>query len=321
MEKSHWPQWHCPFHRRQLNDRGDSLICPEGDRFSYRKGIPRFVSQYNYADVFGAQWKKYCLTQLDSYTGTTITRDRISRCLGEKLLGTLDGKQVLECGCGAGRFTEVLLTKGAYVTSIDLSEAVEANQENFPQSDSHRIAQADILQLPFSNQQFDVVFCLGVIQHTPNPEETITYLYENVRPGGTLVIDHYTHSLSQYTKTAPLFRRYLRRLPPKDGIRCTERLVGALLPLHKMVRHVYPAQMLLSRLSPVICYYHVYPELSDELQREWALLDTHDSLTDWHKHVRTRRQIRRTLELLGLCEIQCWYGGNGVEARGKRPST
>ena len=320
MQNAHWPAWHCPYHEAQLlHERGNALVCAEGDCFPYRNEIPRFVTQSNYADAFGVQWKKYRRTQLDSFTQTTISRDRAFRCMGEELWSALAGKQVLECGCGAGRFTEILLAKGAYVTSIDLSEAVDANQENFPQSDTHRIAQADVMQLPFAPRQFDVVLCLGVIQHTPNPEKTIARLYKQVKPGGTLVIDHYTHKLSWYTKTAPLLRRYLRRLPPDEGLKWTEWLVEAFLPLHKMVRHFYPAQMLLSRLSPVLCYYHAYPDLDDELQREWALLDTHDTLTDWYKHLRTRGQIRLTLARLGLQEIWCEYGGNGVEARGKRP--
>jgi SAM-dependent methyltransferase len=239
--------------------------------------------------------------------------------MGEELLATLSGKSVLECGCGAGRFTEVLLGKGAQLTSIDLSEAVEANQENFPQDSHHRIAQADILHLPFKAKQFDVVLCLGVIQHTPNPEATIGALYSHVKPGGWLIIDHYTYNLSWYTKTAPLFRRFLRRLPPDEGMKWTEWLVNTLVPIHIMVRDIRPVQMLLSRLSPVQYYYHAYPELSNELLREWALLDTHDSLTDWYKHYRTRGQIQRTLKQLGLEEIWCRYGGNGVEARGKRP--
>jgi 2-polyprenyl-3-methyl-5-hydroxy-6-metoxy-1,4-benzoquinol methylase len=45
--------------------------------------------------------------------------------VGEKLWAELAGKQVLECGCGAGRFTEILLAEGAQVTFIDLSEAVD----------------------------------------------------------------------------------------------------------------------------------------------------------------------------------------------------
>jgi SAM-dependent methyltransferase len=201
---------------------------------------------------------------------------------------------------------------------VDLSAAVDANQENCSQSRNHRVLQADILRLPFGPRQFDVVLCLGVIQHTPHPERTIAALFEQVKPGGWLIFDHYTYTLSHYTKIAPLFRAVLRRLPPDKGMKFTERLVDILLPLHRAVRNCYPAQMLLSRLSPLLCYYHAYPSLNDELQRHWAYLDTHDSLTDWYKHFRTRGQIQATLEALGLCEIWCEYGGNGVEARGQR---
>jgi len=110
----------------------------------------------------------------------------------------------------------------------------------------------------------------------------------------------------------------LRRLPPERGLEWTERLVNALFPLHRAVLQSRIAQMLLSRISPVLSYYHALP-LNDELQREWSLLDTHDSLTDWYKHVRTKGQIRRVLERLGAEEIRCEYGGNGVEARCRRP--
>jgi len=296
------------------------LLCSEGDSFSCENGIPRFVQNGNYAAPFGAQWKKYRLTQLDSYTGTSISADRARRCLGEKLWAEIEGKHVLECGCGAGRFTEILLANGAYVTSIDLSDAVDANQQNCPQSERHRIAQADILRLPFDTQQFDIVMCLGVVQHTPNPEETIACLYDQVRSQGTLVFDHYTHSFSWYTKSAPLFRRFFRRLSADDGIMYTERLVNTFWPLHRVARRYYAAQMILSRISPVLCYYHAYPNLDDALQREWAFLDTHDSLTDWYNHFRTKGQIRKILEQHGLKEIWCEYGGNGVEARGIRPA-
>jgi len=223
---------------------------------------------------------------------------------------------VLECGCGAGRFTEVLLSQGARVTSVDLSDAVDANQETFPQDEQHRVAQADLLRLPFEPRQFDVVFCLGVVQHTPSPEQTIATLYEQVRPGGFLVFDHYRHRLRWWLSTGPLWRAVLRRLPPERGLRITERLVTLLFPLH---RRAGPAGILLRRVSPVQTYYHAFPELSHESQYEWALLDTHDALTDWYKHFRTPRQIESLLEELGLERIRVTEAGNGVEARGRRP--
>ena len=311
--------WRCPKDGSALFARQGHLICRGAHQFPVVNGIPRFVPARTYADHFGEQWKRYRRTQLDSYTGFPISRDRLHRCIGDRLWKTLAGRDVLECGCGAGRFTEVLLDEGARVTSIDLSEAVDANAENFPPGLLHRVAQADILALPFAAQQFDIVACIGVIQHTPSPEQTIEHLYRQVRPGGWLIIDHYTYEVGWYTKTAPLFRPVLKRLPTSVSIRFTERLVDLMLPLHKRVAGSH-FRSVVFRLSPVLTHYRTHPALNDDLQRQWALLDTHDSLTDYFKHFRTRGQVRRVLERLGLEEIWCEYGGNGVEARGRRPA-
>ncbi len=240
--------------------------------------------------------------------------------MGPDLWDSLSGKSILECGCGAGRFTEVLLDTGAFVTSVDLSNAVDANARQFPISRQHRVAQADIMKLPFADQTFDVVLCLGVIQHTPSPEETIRQLFRFVKAGGSLVIDHYALTWRRFSNIAPLVRQVLIRLPADRALKVTNTLVDAFLPWHKRFANNRFLNMLLSRISPLRCYYREYPELSDRLQREWSLLDTHDSLTDWYKHLRSRGAIRRSLEDLGMCKILCEYGGNGVVARGERPA-
>jgi hypothetical protein len=69
----------------------------------------------------------------------------------------------------------------------------------------------------------------------------------------------------------------------------------------------------------VVCYYQAYPRLNDEMQYQWALVDTHDFLTCWYRRFRTRSQIERVMQSLGLEEVVCSYGGNGVEARPLRP--
>ena len=213
-----FPDVICPVDGQALIPHGGArLLCTQGHEWVTEAGIPRMLrDRRNYADAFGLQWKTFRKTQLDSYCGTNISLRRARRCIGPEAWAFLQdhpGSEVLEAGCGAGRFTEILLATGARLTSVDLSSAVEANQENFPQDDRHRVVQADVLRLPFAPRQYDMVFCLGVIQHTPNPDQTIAMLFDQVRPGGWLVIDHYTHELSRYTKTVPLVRQVLHWQP------------------------------------------------------------------------------------------------------------
>src|SRR5262245_5898838 len=116
------PQFLCPEHGSALVDAGIALRCQHEHSIPVEGGIPRFANSA-YAKHFGLQWTRYSRSQLDSYTGLPITEERLRRCLGERLWKTLSTAEILECGCGAGRFTEVLLDRGASVTSVDLSNA------------------------------------------------------------------------------------------------------------------------------------------------------------------------------------------------------
>lgn len=303
-------------------EKADALVCPQGCRVPIAGGIPRFVSADNYAVGFGLQWKAFRRTQLDSYTGTSISRDRLTRCFGSSL-DVVRGKTVLEAGCGAGRFTELLLDAGARVVAVDLSSAVEANFENCGSRDNYFVCQADLRRVPVRPHAFDFVMCIGVIQHTPNPEETITALAGYVRPGGQLVIDHYTHSYPE-TRSRKALRQVLLRMDPARAKQVSLALANALVPLHRFsrlnVRGMGRVRSRLQRISPLVDYYDVYPELGDELLDTWAILDTHDTLTDRYKHLRSTEEIANALAAAGLVDIEAYYAGNGVEARAHRPA-
>ena len=316
---SSWPEFVAPGSGEPLRASPEALVAPSGARFPIVNGIPCFVQEGTYAEHFGWQWNRFPKTQLDSYTKLPITEDRMRIALGEPLFSSLKGLQVLECGCGAGRFTEILLKQGSLLTSVDLSSAVDANAANFPITSSHRIAKADILSLPFQPQQFDVVVCLGVIQHTPDSEATIAALYNHVKPGGHLIIDHYTYHKGRWSSIKPFIRMYLKKVNPADTLRIVEQFVDTWLPWHRRFKDFYPAWFLLCRISPIVTYYHLHPEFTETQQREWALLDTHDSLTDFYKNLRNREQIHKALIDLGMHEVHTAYSGNGVEGRGKRP--
>lgn len=317
----------CPQHREPLTVTEDSLACPQGCRFPRVRGIPRFVSSDNYASAFGSQWNAFRRTQLDSFTGTTITRDRLERCLGGSL-EALRGKLVLEAGCGAGRFTELMLGSGASVFACDLSEAVDANYQNCRDFKGYFICQADIQSLPVPPGLFDYVVCLGVIQHTPDPERTIAALARQLRPGGVLVIDHYTGEVVRLGPVQNALRKFLLKRSPGFTLRFCAALVAMLWPVHRLCwrlrssrsRPLSFVRRMFLRLSPVLDYHYSYAALGGALLKSWAVLDTHDALTDYYKHSRTAEQIAETLQSLGLVDIRVGHGGNGIEARGRRPS-
>lgn len=313
----------CPYDQTELIPSGDGgYESRSGRKFPSVGGVPRFVDQQGYASAFGAQWKKFQRTQLDSHTGTTLSRDRLERIAG----GSLDvfaGKTVLEVGCGAGRFTEILLDAGALVFACDLSVAVEANASNFSDHPNHFVCQADLRNLPVKKEQFDVVICIGVIQHTPSPEETIQRLVDQIAPGGLLLIDHYGKN---YPDTIPrrILRAFLLRKPPGYTLPFCEWLCKILWPFHRaiyrlsQIRGLWRLEPIVEKLSPISDYQYGRPELGSQLLFEWAILDTHDSLTDRYKHTRSVDEMRAVLGALPLQSIECATGGNGVECRARK---
>jgi 2-polyprenyl-3-methyl-5-hydroxy-6-metoxy-1,4-benzoquinol methylase len=297
-------------------DRSTALNCVQGCSFPVVDHVPRFVPSKNYATGFGLQWNAFRQTQLDSYTGTTISRERLVRCLGGSL-EIVKGKSVLEAGCGAGRFTEVLLEAGAKVFACDLSTAVDANYANHGHNPNYFVCQADLLRLPVKPRSFDFVVCLGVIQHTPSPEETIAALTRYVRSGGTLVLDHYPPEYP-ITRSRAITRKLLMKLPPRLAHPLALTLARVLVPIHRLTwnnrRGVWRLRRWLAKNSPLVDHYGVFP-IGHELLAEWAILDTHDTLTDYYKHLRSETQIEQSLRACGFSKVQVWRGGNGVEAR------
>jgi len=304
-------------------DNTYKLVFKCGNEYPIIRNIPRFVGGANYADDFGWQWNKFKLSQLDSFTGVSASLNRLSRCM-DGHLNILAGKKVLEAGSGAGRFTEILLAKGAIVDSFDYSSAVEANCDNNGKSDNLVLVQADVRHMPFPKAAYDYVIGLGMIQHTPNSEETIAHLYSMVRPGGFLVIDHY---IFKWIKLLPppfgppqdLCRRIVLLLPKHWRYPVVELTVNFFFPIQWFFRNSLLAKRILARFSPVCFYHNTFGIADKKTLYEWALLDTHDGTTDFYRHLRTVAQLNSYLSALGASHIKAWEAGNGVELICQKP--
>lgn len=304
-----------------LETVGTELISPTGEKFPIIEGIPRFVASEAYASDFGKQWKLFPKTQLDSFTGKPITRDRLERCFNGQLQ-EVRGKKLLEAGSGAGRFTEILLAEGAQLDSFDISTAVEANARNNGDR-AFTLVQADIRAIPFERESYDFVVCLGVIQHTPDSEQSIGKLWDMVRPGGLLVIDHYDWNRWRLPPpigdAGKIYRQVVLRMKPEKRWAAVKKIVDFWFPYYWRFRENPIMRRLLPRVGGINFYYPGLPVDTRQAHYEWSLLDTHDALTDHYKRFRTVGSIRKTLQALGASDIVVRRGGNGIEASARKP--
>jgi len=99
----------------------------------------------------------------------------------------LAGKKVLDVGCGGGILSESMAERGATVTGIDMGEApLEVARLHLLESgvdvDYHKTAAEDLAsEQPTS---FDVVTCMEMLEHVPDPASVIRACHDLVRPGG-----------------------------------------------------------------------------------------------------------------------------------------
>ncbi len=239
--------------------------------------VPSFISGTHYAGNFARQWAAFRRTQLDSANGTLISRNMLEQLIGHPL-SWLEGKAVLEVGAGAGRFTEHLVRHAKKVVAIDLSEAILVNAAL--KAENLAAAQADLFHLPRMAIRFDLVFCRGVLQHTPDPVRGIGCLHDCVGPEGLVVFDIY--SLGRLGRLAPrmFWRRIIPRLFTFESFGAfLGRHTGRLLALRKRLKRFLPgrSRLLLDYLLPIWDYDGILPLSGDQLI-EWAQLDTLDAM-------------------------------------------
>jgi SAM-dependent methyltransferase len=276
------------------------LICGgAGHSFPIENAIPRFVPPDNYAASFGLQWNQFRKTQLDSHSGQPISRDRFLAFTGWKP-EQLAGKKVLDVGCGAGRFSEIALDCGAHVVALDYSNAVEACFANHQEKKNLLgVLQADIYCLPLLPAQFDFVYCLGVLQHTPDVRAAFMALPPQLKTGGRLAVDLYPRHWRNYLWPRYWIRPITKRIRPERLFRVVQFMVTYLLPISVVLGRTPLVGRKLRHLIPLSNYDGILP-LNREQLREWAMLDTFDMLAPAHDHPQTAATLASWLDDAGL---------------------
>jgi SAM-dependent methyltransferase len=102
--------------------------------------------------------------------------------------GDLQGKLVLDAGCGMGRYALVALSLGAEVVAVDLSESWARLVPVAREQPRLHVVQGDLITPPLRPKLFDFVYSHGVLHHTRDTHEAFVAVAKLVKPGGLLSV-------------------------------------------------------------------------------------------------------------------------------------
>jgi len=131
--------------------------------------------------------------------------------------GGLDQRQVLDVGCGGGILSESMALRGAIVTGIDMAPApLEVARLHLHESGA-RVDYRQIAAEELADQQpghWDVVTCMELLEHVPDPAQLIQSCAELVRPGGHVFLSTINRNPKAYLQ-AIVGAEYLLQLLPR----------------------------------------------------------------------------------------------------------
>lgn len=131
---------------------------------------------------------------------------------------SLTGKKVLDVGCGGGILAESMAKIGAAVTGIDMSEAAlnvaKLHQHESEVQIDYRLITAEEIAAEQA-EKYDVVTCLEMLEHVPDPSSIINACAKLVKPGGDIFFSTLNRNIKSYL-FAILGAEYLLKLLPKN---------------------------------------------------------------------------------------------------------
>jgi 2-polyprenyl-6-hydroxyphenyl methylase/3-demethylubiquinone-9 3-methyltransferase len=135
----------------------------------------------------------------------------------DRLSGGIQGKRVVDVGCGGGILAESMATRGARVTGIDLSEkalrVAKLHQLESGVEVDYRLVAAEALA-EHEPEQFDVVTCMEMLEHVPDPASTMAACARLAKPDGWVFFSTLNRNPKSYL-FAIVGAEYILNLLPK----------------------------------------------------------------------------------------------------------
>jgi ubiquinone/menaquinone biosynthesis C-methylase UbiE len=127
--------------------------------------------------------------------------------------------RVLDLGCGTGRWSRYVADRVAQVEAIDPGASIFAASRLLKDKKNVRVTQASSDLIPFADESFDFVMCLGVLHHIPNTQQALNDLICKLKQGGFALLYFYYNfenrslAFKLLFRISDLLRRMVSRMP------------------------------------------------------------------------------------------------------------
>lgn len=195
------------------------------------KRYPDFQKQYHarFSHLFGQSEQQNSADQLkvetqDSFGFQWNTFSEMYPVWKENFIGYIspylslndfNGKMVLDCGCGFGRHLHYVAEAGAQMAvGLDLSHAVDSTIVNLAKFSNVHLIQGDIYNPPF-DPIFDIAYCIGVLQHLPDPAAGFLSITKMINQRGKVFAWIYGQRPSSYHLVVDNLRKVTVKMKPQ----------------------------------------------------------------------------------------------------------
>ena len=250
----------------------------ENNKYKINNGVYSLDnSKDNYSSNFSKQWRDFSKTQVDEFNETNISKNLLKEVIFDEFENLRD-KSVLEIGCGPGRFTQYLVKYAKLLVINDMSGAIYHN--NYLSKKNIVAIKSDFTNLKKLDYRFDIIICRGVLQHTPDPYNSIENLIQLCNDKGTIYFDIYRKPKIHFLNPKYIWRRILKSNLSYDKLyNFSEKHIDKFLLIRRNLNKILRRNLnfFWDYFFPIYDYKEKLP-LNNKQLREWAILDTLDGL-------------------------------------------